>query len=152
MPESRSVLSWRGRIGRRDFAVALMSQAFIAAIFASSAALLALLELRSPTWLVLGAMIGTCGAPTLALLVRRGHDLGWPAGTIVFFLGWAAFMLAVRFMGGGMLGADIANSGFVMRLNSLPLELLAFAPLAAQVPVMLTYRGQPEENQFGPPP
>lgn len=146
-------LTWQGRIGPRTYVIGgqvIGMATFFAALVPIGVSMfwmeLETAPLLVPIILLLIAAITLAGS---SLLVRRAHDLGWPA----------AIALAISALPLGLLLALVANirrgtSGAPLLENSVatPLVIAAFLLNGSLYFWLALKKGQPMENRYGAPP
>jgi uncharacterized membrane protein YhaH (DUF805 family) len=142
-------LTWKGRIGPRTYVIGsqvLSMAAFFAALLPIGVSLI-WEELRTASLFlpVIFLLLAAITLPGSSLLVRRAHDLGWPA----------AFALTISVLPLGFLVALVANIG---RGASGAPSVTTPAVIAAFLLNGFLYfwlalkKGQPTENRYGAPP
>ncbi len=152
----RYYLSWEGRISRRDYMIGqqvIGLAGFFAAIVPFVLSMfwtpLAMGEFLFGLFLVLVAVLSIPGS---SLLVRRAHDLGWPAAlSIAALLLQLAFVLAL-FVRVGAFGRDAAEAQWLGVATSTPLMLAMFAFVSILSFWLMFKKGQPQTSQYGPAP
>jgi uncharacterized membrane protein YhaH (DUF805 family) len=152
----RYYLSWEGRISRRDYMVG--QQVIGLAGFSIAIVPFVLSMFWTPVvtsgflfglFLVLVAVLSIPGS---SLLVRRAHDLGWPAAlSLAAVLLPLAFVLALlaRF---GAFGGAAAQAQWLAFATSTPLVLAVFAFAGFLSFWLMFKKGQSEANRYGPAP
>ncbi len=152
----RYYLSWEGRISRRDYMIG-QQVIGLAGFFAAGVPFilsmfwlpLAMGGFMFALFLVVAAVLSIPGS---SLLIRRAHDLGWPAAlSIAALLVPLAFVFAliVRF---GAFGRDTAEAQWLEVATSTPLVLVMFAFASFLSFWLMLKKGQPEANLYGPAP
>ena len=150
----RYYLSWDGRISRSDYMVGqqvIGLAGFFAALLPFVVSMfwtpLAASGFIFALFLVLFAALSIPGS---SLLIRRAHDLGWPAAlSLMALLVPLVFVLAM-FARFGAFGA--AEAQWLGVATSTPLVLAVFAFAGFLSFWLMFKRGQPEANRYGPPP
>ena len=152
----RYYLSWDGRISRCDymvgqqviglagFFVALVP--FVISMFRTP---LAMDGLMFALFLVLVVVLSIPGS---SLLIRRAHDLGWPAAlSMAALIVPLAFVLAL-FARFEAFGREAAEAQWLELATSTPMLLAVFA-FASFLSFWLMFKeGQPEANRYGAAP
>jgi uncharacterized membrane protein YhaH (DUF805 family) len=97
-------------------------------------------------------IIAVLSIPGSSLLIRRAHDLGWPAAlSMAALLLPLAFVLAL-FARFGAFGRDAAGAQWLQVTTSAPLVLAVFAFVGLLSFWLMFKKGQPEANRYGAAP
>jgi len=152
----RYYLSWEGRISRRDY---MLGHQVIGLVgFCAALVLLVLSMFWTPvatgrfSILLFLVLIAALSIPGSSLLVRRAHDLGWPAVlSLTALLVPLVFVLAMlaRF---GAFGPDAAEAQWLGIATSTPLVLAVFAFAGFLSFGLMFKKGHSEANLYGPAP
>jgi uncharacterized membrane protein YhaH (DUF805 family) len=152
----RCYLSWDGRISRRDY---MVGQQVIGLVgFFAALVPFALSMIWTPLatsgllFVLLLVLVAALSIPCSSLLVRRAHDLGWPAVLSMTAL-LVPLVLALALFGRfGAFGSDAAEAQWLDIATSTPLVLavLAFASILSFW--LMFKKGQPEANRYGAAP
>jgi uncharacterized membrane protein YhaH (DUF805 family) len=152
----RYYMSWHGRISRRDFMVG--QQVIGVAGFFAALVPFVLSMFWTPIatggflfvlFLVLAAALSIPGS---SLLIRRAHDLGWPAALSTTALLMPLVFVLAMFVRFGAFGANAAEAKWLDVATSTPLVLAVFAFSSFLSFWLMFKKGQPEENRYGPAP
>jgi uncharacterized membrane protein YhaH (DUF805 family) len=152
----RYYLSWEGRISRRDYMVG-QQVIGLAGLFAALAPFVlsmfwspfAMGGLIFAFFLVLVAVLSIPGS---SLLIRRAHDLGWPAALSLAALLVPLTLVLALFARFGAFGRDAAEAQWLEVATATPLVIAVFAFAGVLSFWLMLKRGQPEANQYGPAP
>ncbi len=152
----RYYLSWDGRISRRDYMVGQQVIGLVGFFAALVPVVLSMFwtPLATSGFIVLLflALVAALSIPGSSLLIRRAHDLGWPAVlSMTALLVPLVFVLAL-FARFGAFGPDAAKAQWLNVATSTPLVLAVFA-FAGFLSLWLMFKkGQPEANRYGAAP
>jgi uncharacterized membrane protein YhaH (DUF805 family) len=152
----RYYLSWDGRISRRDY-MAGQQVIGLAGFFVALVPLVISMSWTPPAmgglvfalFLVLVAVLSIPGS---SLLVRRAHDLGWPAALSLAALLVPLALVLALFARFGAFGREFAAAQWLELSTSTPLVLAVFA-FASLLSFWLMFRkGQRGANRYGAAP
>lgn len=144
-------LSWKGRISRRDYLVG--QQVIGLAGFFAALVPFVLSMFWSPIttsgfiFALFSVLFAVFLIPGSSLLIRRGHDLGWPAS-----LSFSALLLPLAFVFAlfPRFGRDAAKAQWLEVATSTPVIIVVFAFAGFCSLWLIVKKGQPEANQYGP--
>jgi uncharacterized membrane protein YhaH (DUF805 family) len=152
----RYYLSWHGRISRRDYIVGSQVIGLAGTVAVLVPFVLSMLWTPLATGGLLFVLFPVVAAalsiPGSSLLIRRAHDLGWPAALSTTALIVPLVFVLAMFVRFGTFGSDAAEAPWVYATTSSPLALVVFA-FVSFLSLWLTFKkGQLEENRYGPAP
>jgi uncharacterized membrane protein YhaH (DUF805 family) len=151
----RYYLTWDGRIGRRDYMVG--GQVIGAAGFFAGLGPLLLIMFwtsspigRGIAALFLALLLGHLVILGSSLMVRRAHDLGWPALLPIAATLFGGGLVAASFARSWTFGSDVASARWLEIATSTPLVMAVIA-VVGFVSLWLTAKeGQAGPNRYGP--
>jgi uncharacterized membrane protein YhaH (DUF805 family) len=152
----RYYLLWEGRISRRDYMIG--QQVIGVAVFFAGLVPFAISLFWSP--LAMGGfmlalflvLVAVLSIPGSSLLIRRAHDLGWPAAISLAALLVPLALVLALFARFGVFGRDAAEAQWLEVATSTPLVIAVFAFAGFLSFWLILKKGQPEANQYGPAP
>jgi len=150
----RYYLSWTGRISRRDY---MIGQQVIGLVrFFAALVPFVISMFWSPLatsgfiFALFFVLIVVLLIPGSSLLIRRAHDLGWPAALSLSTLLLPLAFVLTLFTRFGVFGREAAEAQWLAVATNTPLVIVVFA-FAGFVSIWLTFKkGQPETNKYGP--
>lgn len=153
----RYYLSWNGRISRRDYMVG-QQVIGLAGFFAALGPFL--LSMFWTPYLIGGGVFAlflilffaVLFIPGSSLMIRRAHDLGWPAVFPLAALLLLAGFVAALFARFGAFGPGVADARWLEIATSTPFVLFVFASASFLSFWLIFKKGQPAPNRYGPAP
>ena len=97
-------------------------------------------------------LVAVLSIPGSSLLIRRAHDLGWPAALSLAALLVPLALVLALFARFGAFGRDAAEAQWLEVATATPLVIAVFAFAGFLSFWLMLKRGQPEANQYGPAP
>lgn len=85
-------------------------------------------------------------------MIRRAHDLGWPAALSIAALLVPLPFVTALFARFGLFGRDAADAQWLRVATSTPLVLAVFAFAGFLSFWLMFKKGKPEANPYGPAP
>jgi uncharacterized membrane protein YhaH (DUF805 family) len=144
--------TWKGRIGRREFAIAQQVMG-LAALAATAPMIVLTMFWSNPGagFAVILFVIAVLHVPGSSVLVRRAHDLGWPAAIPLALMFLQIALVLVLVAGVGAFGRAIADAPVVRTLSGVPSLIICLLCASVSAAWFSFARGKPEANRYGPP-
>lgn len=148
----RYYLTWNGRISPRDYMtgqVVIGVAGLIAAL-----PLFAVLKFRADQFalpFVIG-LVAVLTIPGSSLLIRRAHDLGWPAAASLTASAVPLGLVLALFARSALFGHELAQAQWIRVATSVASVIAVFVFTGALSAILSLKSGRPAANRYGPAP